>query len=147
MGPSSTVNASPARTLLFTVSMCHSKRANFVSNRLLATAMKMTQGPPDLPSAILSSALRCAAVAFSSASTIQVTLPRCRGPGECAAHAQESPARGTSPKFPRSMCHTAAPSQKPLVGGALKLQGQPQSQLHPPSSAPCIDHFVAMVSL
>jgi len=30
------------------------------------------------------------------------------------------------------------------VGGASKLQGQPQSQLHAPSSVPRIDHFVAI---
>src|SRR2546421_3515641 len=39
------------------------------------------------------------------------------------------PERSTPPKRPCSMIHPQTPAQKPIVGRALKLHGQPQSQL------------------
>src|SRR5712691_5045019 len=36
------------------------------------------------------------------------------------------------------------PSQPPFVGGASKLHGEPQSQLHSPSREPDNRHFVAV---
>src|SRR6476661_653981 len=103
----------------------------------------MVHGPPALPSAMVANALRCSGVAFSSTSTIIVTLPLCSGPGECAAQDQLSPSNSTFPNCPLSMCQAYPPSQNPCVGGASKLQGQPQSQLHAPNKVPFIDHFVA----
>src|SRR6266498_1545518 len=41
-----------------------------------------------------------------------------------------SPSSLMSPYEPCSTCHVHPPSHFPAVGSALKLQGQPQSQLH-----------------
>src|SRR5439155_25247876 len=39
------------------------------------------------------------------------------------------------------MTHVYTPRHPPCVGGASKLHGHPQSQLHPPRSDPDIRHF------
>ena len=43
------------------------------------------------------------------------------------------------------MIHVYTPRQQPCVGGASKLHGQPQSQLHSPRRDPDIRHFEAMI--
>src|SRR3954467_7359190 len=46
------------------------------------------------------------------------------------------PSSDTSPNAPCSMCQFHVPSQSPVVGGALKLHGQPKSQLHATRTVP-----------
>src|SRR5579863_7728520 len=48
-----------------------------------------------------------------------------------------------SPKDPAWMCHVHPPSHWPVVGSALKLQGQPKSQLHAMSTVPLSVHGLA----
>src|SRR5690349_15872175 len=134
----------PPRALLLIPSRCNSNGTYRGPSQLNATVMKITHGPPDLPAQSVSRALRCAAFAFSSTKTNQLTFPSCSGPGALPIHANESPSSESSPNFPWSTCQRYAPSQNPCVGRASKLHGHPQSQLQAPSKVPRIVHFVAM---
>jgi hypothetical protein len=50
------------------------------------------------------------------------------------------PSSETSPTPPRSTCHSQPPSHFPRDGSALKLHGQPKSQLQAISSVPASFH-------
>src|SRR5438093_4744154 len=47
-----------------------------------------------------------------------------------------------SPDEPSSTCHVQPPSHFPVVGSALKLHGQPQSQLHATRTVPARFHVI-----
>src|SRR5687767_16038602 len=50
----------------------------------------------------------------------------------------------TSSTWPLSISQIHPPSQNPLLGGALKLHGHPQSQLHAISTLPLTPHPIGL---
>src|SRR5882672_4083135 len=61
-----------------------------------------------------------------------------------------SPDKSTLANRPSSTLHPQTPAQKPIVGRALKLQGQPQSQLQPTKCMPLRYHvgvFLAALAM
>src|SRR6266550_7977224 len=90
----------------------------------------MPHGPPTLPPTRVSIAVRCPASARSSIKTSPSPLPSWIAPGQLTNTEKFNPSSGTSPNAPFSTCQLHPPSHLPVVGGALKLQGQPQLQLH-----------------
>src|SRR4029453_16245194 len=97
---------------------------------------RTAHGPPTLPPRISSIAARCAASARSSITTRASPLPSWIAPGQLPYTEKFSPSSVTSPAAPSSTCHVQPPSHLPVVGRALKLQGQPQSQLHATTTFP-----------
>src|SRR5439155_2080989 len=92
---------------------------------------KIGQGfPPICPLTIRSNVCRCSFVAVESTHTFPAPPPSWMARGHLAMSAKPRPSRPTSPHRPFLILMAHPPSQKPLVGGALKLHGQPQSQLH-----------------
>src|SRR6185436_10856107 len=51
-----------------------------------------------------------------------------------------------SSEEPFSTCHVQPPSHLPVVGSALKLHGQPQSQLHATRTCPVTCHRSAIIT-
>src|SRR5688572_27593921 len=71
-------------------------------------------------------------------------FPSWIAPGQFAYTEKFRPSSVTSPYEPCSTCHVQPPSHLPVVGGALKLQGHPQSQLQATSTFPWSCHFSAI---
>src|SRR3990170_1639347 len=88
------------------------------------------QGPPTLPPTSVSILARWVASARSSINTTASPLPSWMAPGQLTNTEKFSPSSRTSPYAPFSTCQLQPPSHLPEVGGALKLHGQPQLQLH-----------------
>src|SRR6266481_4581987 len=86
----------------------------------------------------VSIAARCLALAFSSTIVWNLPLPRWIAPGQAAIMPHRNPSRGTSPKWPFSICTKQNARQWPCVGRPLNWQGQPQLQLQLENSSPCI---------
>src|SRR5687768_4311066 len=70
------------------------------------------------------------ASARSSIRTTASPSPSWIAPGQLTKTEKFNPSSRTSPNAPSSTCQLQPPSHLPVVGGALKLHGQPQLQLH-----------------
>src|SRR3989442_3806104 len=101
-------------------------------------------GPPVCPLPRVSRAFRCAGVARPSMSTSWVPWPKWTAPGHIPGRATPRPSSFTSVYAPLSMIQVYTPRQLPCDGGASKLHGHPQSQLHSPRRDPDIRHFETM---
>src|SRR2546425_1328822 len=112
-----------------------------VGSQRSVTEANTANGPPAPPLPSVSSASRCAGVARPSMSTSCVPWPRWTAPGHIPGRATPRPSSFTSPKAPLSMIQVYTPRHQPCDGGASKLHGHPQSQLHSPRSDPDICHF------
>src|SRR5437763_14943210 len=77
-----------------------------------------------------------------SSSSIRTSTapPSWTGPGEWPPHTNFTPSSETSPYEPSATWVAYRPSQNPYVGGASNVHGQPQSQLHAPTSSPRRNH-------
>src|SRR3989442_2623424 len=118
-----------------------SNGATIVGSQRSVTDANTANGPPACPLPSVSRAFRCAGVARPSMSTSCVPCPRGTAPGHIPGRATPRPSSFTSPYAPLSMIHVYTPRQLPCDGGASKLHGHPQSQLHSPRRDPDIRHF------
>src|SRR3989441_9924181 len=121
-----------------------SNGATIVGSQRSVTDANTANGPPACPLPSVSRAFRCAGVARPSMSTSCVPCPRWTAPGHIPGRATPRPSSFTSPYAPLSMIHVYTPRQLPCDGGASKLHGHPQSQLHSPRRNPDIRHFEAI---
>src|SRR2546426_2730324 len=118
-----------------------SNRATTVGSHRSVTDANTANGPPASPLASVSRAFRWAGVARPSTRTSWVPWPRWTAAGNVPGRATPRPSSFTSPYAPLSMIHVYTPRHPPCVGGASKLHGHPQSQLHSPRRDPDIRHF------
>src|SRR3989441_9716253 len=122
-----------------------SNGATIVGSQRSVTDANTANGPPACPLPSVSRAFRCAGVARPSMSTSCVPCPRWTAPGHIPGRATPRPSSFTSPYAPLSMTKVYTPRQLPCDGGASKLHGHPQSQLHSPRRDPDIRHSETMI--